>query len=79
MLDIYKKVVSLTPMKKNTLKYGNVVEILTENPDSINRFAVVNAVKDDGVLVSNMNMPFSGTLGLTKFAFEDVRLVRRHT
>lgn len=63
-------------MKKSILKYGDVVEILTEKPDSINRYAIVSVVTENGVLVSNMNMPFSGTFGYVAFAFKDVRLIQ---
>jgi hypothetical protein len=43
-------------------KVNDFVELLDEKPNSINKEARVNKVDGDYVFVSNLNMPFIGTL-----------------
>jgi len=57
-------------MKK--IRLGDYVTILSEPADSINRRARVEYVCQTGYYLSNMNMPFSGSLSWQFFKKSEV-------
>ena len=54
------------------MKENDFVTILSENPRSPNREARVDKVCEDGVYVSNLNMPFMGTFSYKFFKNNEV-------
>lgn len=53
-------------------RINDYVRILSEKKGSINDSARVVAVEENGVRVSNLNMPFSGTFANKFFPFDQV-------
>jgi len=63
-------------MKNRKIKRLDTVRILAYAEDHMNGYARVERVDIDNkiVIVSNMNMPFQGTLGLEPLGFDEVEL-----
>jgi hypothetical protein len=61
-------------------EYGDHVELLGEDKDSVNRYARVTgpSIFPGYFLVSNMNMPFQGTLCGHTVHWSELRLKSRH-
>lgn len=56
----------------NTINVNDTVRIKSLPTSDINSVARVMVVGTDGVLVSNMNMPFQGTFCYEAFKFSEV-------
>jgi hypothetical protein len=58
-----------------TIKLGDVVRLLPFHEKSPNAYARVVDVEEDGIRVSNMNMPWMGTCAFEWFNLDAVRVV----
>lgn len=54
------------------MKINDFVFIKGEKPNSINYEARIVAIEEDGVRVSNLNMPFLGTYAYKFFRFDEI-------
>lgn len=59
-------------MNEKTLKKGDVVYILPHINCEINKMGIVQDVDDSTALVTNMNMPFQGTIS-QRFPFDELK------
>lgn len=60
------------------IQVNDTVRILGEPERSVNARARVLRVEDNGVRVTNINMPFSGTMTYHFFEFHEVEKVVRN-